>query len=91
MKGRIYNACKTREPDTRYNATYKGLHRSLSTDDQLGAYVYKMIERVKDGRTNKNGETGVGKFTRLYLYFVQNFSPFPKNNHFRREMTLSFS
>ena len=61
MKGRIYNACKTREPDTRYNATYKGLHRSLSTDDQLGAYVYKMIERVKDGRTNKNGETGVGK------------------------------
>ena len=61
MKGRIYNACKTREADTRYNETYKGLHRSLSTDDQLGAYVYKMIERVKDGRTNRNGETGVGK------------------------------
>ena len=69
MKGRIYNACKTREADTRYNETYKGLHRSLSTDDQLGAYVYKMIQRAKDGRANKNGETGVGKL-HDYLYFV---------------------
>ena len=61
MKGRIYNACRTHGPDTRYAETYKGLHRTLSTDDSLGAYVYKMIERVKDGKTNKHGEAGIGK------------------------------
>ena len=81
MKGRILDACRTHGsasrianfgiPDQRGHFvpdSYKALHLN-HTDDSLGAYVYKMVERVQNGKTryNDGGDFGLGIHYKYYI------------------------